>query len=1034
MSLSLPVDEALIRRLAGTDDTAHLAADATVEAVRSELESLAAELSGAPPLNPFEQEPACENLLGLVDAIGHEPSRATRAAAEMAACLLETQRQLGQYQLLARLGQGGMGTVYKALHKQLDKVVAVKVLASDRLADPAAVARFQREMRAIGKLEHPQIVRAMDAGDADGTHFLVMELVDGEDAGSLVRRRGPLPVATACEIVRQAAVGLQYATSLGLTHRDIKPSNLMVSRPVQPGGPARGEHSAAHDPGPSAVVKILDLGLARLDDAPVEAAELTAAGQIMGTLDYMSPEQAADPRHVDARADVYSLGATLYKLLTGRAPFDAPDLRSPLRKLAALASQAPAPITTLRPDVPGELAALVHAMLAKLPGERPLTPGAVADRLLPFCRGADLGQLFATDLDEPPVQRSSSHDETATQVDPAEATLASPPERAGGGRTSRKSWLWAGGVAAALLLAAMFSIVTDRGTVVVEVDPALAGLVRVDVLADGDVVSRDWRLQAGANETTVRSGRVQIVLPAELQDQLLLQPDAGKLELRRGESVVFRLKRSGPAGASPDQPPVAATAPIAAPSASNAAPPEAVAQAAAAGPGPQAVSALHLGPHEAQLLSLPKDLMSSDTFTLEFWVRPDREVYPATTFIAQLYAAFVEVPVGAESTELAILYLDDARCVANQFDQDYSSHPTGGDVLAAGRWTHLAAVRENGLSLSFYINGQPMRGVTMESQFLVQPLRAILLGHPNQEFSGDFAEVRFSRGARYTRRFTPEGRLAADEQTAVLFHLDEGRGKLLVEASDVVPPEELMGGQWKSTGNGAPAARNAATSEDGPVAATPQTSAETGPQAPFALHLAAREGQRLSLPEGLSSWDTFTLEFWVRTDREVYPMDTFMAYLSGPGRSPLAISYQYERWVACQFDADYNNYPTSGDELPRGRWTHLAVVRENGLTATFFVNGQPLRGVTMDTPYMAEPLQAIELGGMSWEFSGDFAEVRLSRGARYTRRFTPERRLAADEQTVVLFHLDEGRGKVLVEARDAVPPDELNGGVWTPTR
>ena len=204
--------------------------------------------------------------------------------------------QLGEYRLVEKLGEGGMGVVYKAVHTELDRVVAVKVLPAGRLGDDESMARFHREIKAIGRLDHPHIVRAFDARRIGETHFLVMEFVEGPDWEHLVRRRGPLRVADVCELGRQAALGLQHAHEHGLIHRDIKPSNLMLTREGQ--------------------VKILDLGLARIQGGAVSQA-LTISGQIMGTPDYIAPEQSCDSHNVDIRADLYSLGCTLYKLLAG---------------------------------------------------------------------------------------------------------------------------------------------------------------------------------------------------------------------------------------------------------------------------------------------------------------------------------------------------------------------------------------------------------------------------------------------------------------------------------------------------------------------------------------------------------------------------------------------------------------------------------------------------------------------------------------------------------------------------------------------
>ena len=173
-------------------------------------------------------------------------------------------------------------------------------------------------MKAVGKLSHVNIVGAHDAGEIDGTHFLVMEYVDGLDLSNIARRLGQLPIPDACELVRQAATGLQHAYKHELVHRDIKPSNLMLT--------------------PEGQVKILDLGLALLDGTSGENNELTSTGQMMGTLDYMAPEQGMDSHTVDIRADVYSLGATLYKLLTGTAPFAGTQYDTPVKKMMALAT------------------------------------------------------------------------------------------------------------------------------------------------------------------------------------------------------------------------------------------------------------------------------------------------------------------------------------------------------------------------------------------------------------------------------------------------------------------------------------------------------------------------------------------------------------------------------------------------------------------------------------------------------------------------------------------------------------------------
>ena len=206
-----------------------LACQETLRAYDDATDPLIASLRTPLVEDPYMQESGCREAIALVEAIGREPSIAARRDSAGVAASPEDLGDVGQYRLLAKLGEGGMGTVYKALHTRLDKIVALKRLPRDRTQDSRAVARFAREMKAVGRLEHPNIVRAMDANEQDGTHYLVMEYVEGCDLGDLVRRHGPLAIADACELIRQAAVGLQYAHENGLVHRDIKPSNLMLS-------------------------------------------------------------------------------------------------------------------------------------------------------------------------------------------------------------------------------------------------------------------------------------------------------------------------------------------------------------------------------------------------------------------------------------------------------------------------------------------------------------------------------------------------------------------------------------------------------------------------------------------------------------------------------------------------------------------------------------------------------------------------------------------------------------------------------------
>jgi tRNA A-37 threonylcarbamoyl transferase component Bud32 len=274
---------------------------------------------------------------------------------------------LGHYAIEGWLGEGGMGQIFRARHRRLNREVAIKVIRPQQLTNPETIRRFQREARAAARLAHPNIVQVYDAAESDGNHYLVMEYVDGKDLADLVLDRGPPPVALACEYIRQAALGLQHAHEQGLVHRDIKPANLLLT--------ADGQQ-----------VKLLDLGVARVlvaDDTEEGLRELTQTGAVMGTPAYLAPEQARDPRQVDIRADIYSLGCTMYHLLTGRVPFQGVTLAEVVLQHQL---EEPTPTDEVRPGVPPEVQAVLRKMMAKRPEDRYQTPAEVVEALAPFAR------------------------------------------------------------------------------------------------------------------------------------------------------------------------------------------------------------------------------------------------------------------------------------------------------------------------------------------------------------------------------------------------------------------------------------------------------------------------------------------------------------------------------------------------------------------------------------------------------------------------------------------------------------------------
>jgi serine/threonine-protein kinase len=286
---------------------------------------------------------------------------------------------LGPYVILDQIAEGASSRVFKARHRALDRTVALKVIRPEIFADTDAdtISRFYREVQAAGRLSHPHVVHAFDAGPAGATHYLAMEWVEGVNLQQLAQKSGPLPVAQACEYVRQATLGLQHAFENGLVHRDVKPSNLMVVASgkglVTSEEKIASASSLATSHQPLATVKILDLGLARLHLSGQDrrASTLTRQGDLMGTADYMAPEQADDPHSVDIRADLYSLGCTFYFLLCGRPPFPEGTF---IQKLEKHRWQEATPVEEVRADVPPAVAAVVHKLMAKAPEERYQTP------------------------------------------------------------------------------------------------------------------------------------------------------------------------------------------------------------------------------------------------------------------------------------------------------------------------------------------------------------------------------------------------------------------------------------------------------------------------------------------------------------------------------------------------------------------------------------------------------------------------------------------------------------------------------------
>ncbi|MDZ4849285.1 MAG: serine/threonine-protein kinase [Pirellulaceae bacterium] len=462
-----------------------------------------------PRIPHFEAEPECQAIVGKILVQPNENSNIDENSSSKNSPSNRSplpKSTLGPYRLIRALEEGGMGAVYLAEHERLKRQVAIKLLDRDKLVRQGWLDRFNREMTAIAALEHPNIVRATDAGDEDGWHFLVMEYLNGLDLGKICRRVPDIPCASICEIIRQTALGLEAIHNAGMVHRDIKPSNLFLTENGQ--------------------VKILDLGLVLDGDSPLAADErLTTVGHMMGTVPYMAREQLNDPRLADHRADIYSLGATFFRLFAKQPPFGAE--RNLAKTIQAIGSSEAPSITSLRNDLPIEVSQLVDRMLSVDPNRRPQSAEEIAKLLEPHCDASGLRSLLRAALEAPP-----SNDETPT----GRSNLVLRPVATG--RSSNRFPIWiALGVLPLVFAAGIFlTITTDRGTLVIQSDDAKA---QVKVTQGETIVEQLEVEQSQPATLRLRSGRYTIELTGVESDQLSISDE--QISLTRNDRQVVRI-------------------------------------------------------------------------------------------------------------------------------------------------------------------------------------------------------------------------------------------------------------------------------------------------------------------------------------------------------------------------------------------------------------------------------------------------------------------------------------------------------------
>lgn len=670
---------------------------------------------------------------------------------------------LDRYVILGEIGKGGMGTVYKALHQQMDRIVALKILPKAAVDSPDKVRRFHREVKAVAKLEHPNIVTAFDAREDKEYHFLVMSLVNGSDLSQLIRQKGPLPVFSAIDYVIQAARGLEHAHSMGIIHRDIKPANLLLNQDGK--------------------VKILDMGLARIDAGDPEqgntvSMELTQAGAVMGTIAYLAPEQALDTRHADARSDIYALGCTLYFLLTGKPPYIEDTM---MKTVMAHREGAIPSLREERKDVPQKLESVFETMLAKKPEHRFQSMSELISALEMIEIEESGWSQTVIDHDLSFQETRSVQDEDTSRATTFPKPVSVPPRKNNWGiiavclfGLAGMGWAWASGI--------FLKVETEAGTIILEVDqPELAGAeVTVDgekkitlktgegkepIQIEGDEKTHLIKVTKGGFETftkafTVKAGKSQTI-------RVYLEP------LRQQDSH------------------------------SNVTIPES-----------QAVVSEKASTYALSFdgvndfIEIPNlKIDAAAPLTFEAWCTISPAKAPQNEFFDPL---FTSNTLTDQEAGYALIFARDNSSfwMANQklVRHQASSNQLYVVNVPPGQRYHIAAVWDKE-SKRLYIDGKlvaqganPMDSFKTDfddsKQFPVIG-KASLLHLPLQRYlKGKIDEIRISNIARYTADYSPADRIETDEHTQALYHFDDGSGTDILDSSGNGHHGVIHGATW----------------------------------------------------------------------------------------------------------------------------------------------------------------------------------------------------------------------------------------------
>lgn len=918
-----------------------------------------------------------------------------------------SQLVLGNYVVEDELGRGGMGVVYKARHRVMRRHVAIKVLPQKLCKDESAIARFDREVVAAAQLMHENIVSAHDANEFDGQHVLVMEFVDGRDLSSVVKDRGPLSLEQALDCVVQTARGLAYAHETGVVHRDIKPANLLLDS--------------------SGTVKILDMGLARFGDAAnVNAqAELTGTGTIMGTADYMSPEQAASTRTADERSDVYSLGMTLYYLLTGEPAYKGDSL---MARLMAHVKQPIPSLLDVRPNVPLAVQDVFERMVAKQPEDRLQSMHEVI-AALEACSSdgsatiitasardaigeAESGVLADVEDRTGLTGSNRTHREVRPNVPtgdehvPTEIHAASsgtirtrsfektPSDSqsspsGGGARSNRNVLLLGAGVAVALIAfaVAIFNP-TKKGTLQVELaEPGIELRVPGTSIVVETVGTTNVALTPGEHVLSIRHGNVAVETSS-------FEVVAGKTYVVRAEIVDDTLRASvaGNVLGSRSMASLASNSPTTTgvPTRTN---------------GTLSGSDYALEFVEANRRVETPILDDGGPLTIEGWC------WSRNRRLGYLFSNMT--PEGGFSLEVA----GGARAWRLSFAQGENRWRHGPNAFAPiDEWVHVAAVRSDEHWTTF-VDGEPTARQRIEQLSPLDSTMPFAIGGKHDgmfPFTGRIRSARITRAVLYDRSFEPSWEFDALPQTVGLYEFDEGTGEVVGDASGNGNEARVFGAEW---------------------VAVERTSSPSLPE--IVLEFDGRNDavvvDDLRFPDG----EPLTVEAYVRPEATGPPQ----WIVCNAEQCGFGIGMNAGRWQFVAYGPDAPKLEVNADAPAEvGRRVHVAGVYD-GLSLRLFVDGVKQSEVTRVGPLRQGDFPLViggnptATGTIVQHLRGGVDAVRISRTHRYDDDFVPPHTLTSDASTVALYECDDFGSDVLKDASGNGHDGRIDGARWSrPTR